>query len=188
MYGHRSPRIAIAGLALAAAAAAVFAACGDDNNDSAKTSTPAATRAATSPTAASSGSPTVSATGSTTPLGSTTPSGTASAGGVKVSSTQALGQFLTDSAGRTLYIFKNDVAGNGKSAAEALTAAWPPFEATTPPAAPSGVTGEFAIITRVDGKKQVTYKGLPLYYFVNDTAPGQTNGQGVSNVWFVAAP
>ena len=29
-----------------------------------------------------------------------------------------------------------------------------------------------------DGKQWVTYNGLPLYYFANDKAPGDTKGQG----------
>ena len=28
----------------------------------------------------------------------------------------------------------------------------------------------------------------PLYYFAGDTAPGETNGQGVGGVWWVVAP
>ena len=44
------------------------------------------------------------------------------------------------------------------------------------------------MISRDDGREQVTYNGLPLYYFANDKAPGDTKGQGVGGVWFVAAP
>ena len=44
------------------------------------------------------------------------------------------------------------------------------------------------VISRDDGREQVTYNGLPLYYFANDKAPGDTKGQGVGGVWFVAAP
>ena len=47
---------------------------------------------------------------------------------------------------------------------------------------------DFASIARDDGRKQTTYRGLPLYYFAGDKAPGETKGQGVKEVWFVAAP
>jgi predicted lipoprotein with Yx(FWY)xxD motif len=41
---------------------------------------------------------------------------------------------------------------------------------------------------RTDGATQVTYKGMPLYYFVRDTAAGDVNGQGVGKVWYVVSP
>ena len=44
---------------------------------------------------------------------------------------------------------------------------------------------------RSDGTKQVTYDGHPLYYFVGDSAAGQTNGQASDNFgakwWLVAS-
>jgi predicted lipoprotein with Yx(FWY)xxD motif len=38
------------------------------------------------------------------------------------------------------------------------------------------VTGQLGTITRADGSLQVTYKGLPLYFFHNDSNPGDTKG------------
>ena len=38
---------------------------------------------------------------------------------------------------------------------------------------------------RDDGSTQVTYNGWPLYYFANDAAAGDTNGQAVNDVWYV---
>jgi predicted lipoprotein with Yx(FWY)xxD motif len=35
---------------------------------------------------------------------------------------------------------------------------------------------------------QVAYDGAPLYYFAKDTQPGDTNGQGLGDTWFVAKP
>ena len=45
--------------------------------------------------------------------------------------------------------------------------------------------------TRDDGTTQVTYGGHPVYYFAEDTAPGQTTGQEVDAFgaeWYVVAP
>ncbi len=53
---------------------------------------------------------------------------------------------------------------------------------TDPVAAPSDLApGDFTAFTRADGAQQSAYKGHPLYYFVGDTAPGETNGRGVPN-------
>ena len=38
------------------------------------------------------------------------------------------------------------------------------------------MTGQLGTITRNDGSLQVTYKGLPLYFFHSDSKPGDTNG------------
>jgi predicted lipoprotein with Yx(FWY)xxD motif len=35
---------------------------------------------------------------------------------------------------------------------------------------------------------QVTYNGWPLYFFADDSAPGDVNGQGVGGVWYVLDP
>ena len=47
---------------------------------------------------------------------------------------------------------------------------------------------DFGTITRADGQKQTTYKGMPLYYFGGDKAPGDTIGQGAKDVWYVVNP
>jgi predicted lipoprotein with Yx(FWY)xxD motif len=108
---------------------------------------------------------------------------------VKVRDAGALGKILTDSSGRTVYLFKNDVPGSGKSAVSGNTlATWPPLVVTGSPLKTPDVSGDLTVITRHEGGQQVTYKGNPLYYFARDLAPGDTNGQGVGNNWFVVNP
>jgi predicted lipoprotein with Yx(FWY)xxD motif len=42
--------------------------------------------------------------------------------------------------------------------------------------------------TRDDGSIQVTYNSWPLYYYHDDAAPGDANGQGIEDIWFAANP
>lgn len=101
--------------------------------------------------------------------------------------TSALGTFLTDADGRTLYVFTKDSA-NTSNCTTSCADNWPPFTvaAGQKAQAGSGVTGTLATLSRPDGATQVSYNGLPLYYFKGDAKAGDTNGQGVGGVWFVA--
>ena len=82
--------------------------------------------------------------------------------------------------GMTLYTFTRDVAGSGTSACTGgCLTAWPALTITAgdTPTGDASVTGQLGTITRADnGQTQVTYNGLPLYFFNNDEAPGDTNG------------
>lgn len=108
-----------------------------------------------------------------------------------VTGAASLGKYLTGDDGKTLYTFKKDTAGNGKSACSGQCATnWPPFTLDDGDKAVggAGASGTIATIKRDDGKDQVTYNGAPLYYFAGDSAAGDTSGQGVGGIWFVAAP
>jgi predicted lipoprotein with Yx(FWY)xxD motif len=103
----------------------------------------------------------------------------------------SLGRILVDSHGRTLYLFEKDK--NGKSACSGqCAAAWPPLIAKSKPRAASGAKASLLGTTkRADGRRQVTYKGHPLYTFVKDTKKGQTNGEGVDAfgaLWWAVSP
>jgi predicted lipoprotein with Yx(FWY)xxD motif len=106
--------------------------------------------------------------------------------------TGSVGKFLTGEDGKTLYVYKKDAPNaTDSSCTGQCKTNWPPFELDTGETATAGagVTGAIATITRSDdGKKQVTYNGAPLYYYAADKAAGDTNGQGLFNVWFVAQP
>jgi predicted lipoprotein with Yx(FWY)xxD motif len=99
---------------------------------------------------------------------------------VETKSVGSIGTVLVaGSNGMTVYTFTQDTKDSGKSACTGDCAAtWPPLTvaAGATPSAGTGVTGTLATITRNDGTIQVTYKGLPLYFFKNDHAPGDANG------------
>jgi predicted lipoprotein with Yx(FWY)xxD motif len=104
------------------------------------------------------------------------------------SATDDLGTYLIDGNGNTLYFFVPDPPGASACEGDCL-AAWPALAVGDDqfPFADDTVTGELSFAARDDGTRQATYRGRPLYYFVGDQAPGDTNGEGVSDVWWVAA-
>lgn len=107
---------------------------------------------------------------------------------VMVGGNADLGPFLVDGRGFTLYLFTND-AENVTNCYDNCATAWPPLiVAWGEPTAGPGAGGRLGLIERRDGAKQVTYNGIPLYYWLGDREPGQTNGQNVGGVWFVVEP
>jgi len=85
-----------------------------------------------------------------------------------------------------LYIFQKDTQGQPSVCNEGCVSNWPPLTATAVPAAGTGLdTEDITLIARADGTMQVAFYGWPLYYFANDAAPGDTNGQGVGGIWWV---
>ena len=95
-----------------------------------------------------------------------------------------LGTILVDGEGLTLYMFVPDAQGPSTCEDE-CSASWPALAGP----ATAGEGADEALLgtaTRADdGTDQVTYNGWPLYYFAQDSAAGDVNGQGVSDVWFV---
>jgi predicted lipoprotein with Yx(FWY)xxD motif/polyisoprenoid-binding protein YceI len=100
-----------------------------------------------------------------------------------------LGRFLTGVDGMTLYRFNPDEPGLS-NCYDQCAVNWPPLlvQAGEVPVAGFGVTGELGVTERQDETLQVTYDGMPLYYWIDDAAPGDTTGQGVNDVWFVVSP
>jgi predicted lipoprotein with Yx(FWY)xxD motif/uncharacterized cupredoxin-like copper-binding protein len=100
----------------------------------------------------------------------------------------ALGTILTDQNGMTLYLFTMDTEANVSVCEGDCLANWPAFTADEPLTLPPTIEGELTTFERSDGTMQVAYNGIPLYYWVADTAPGDTTGQGVGEVWYVVHP
>ncbi|MBD2868677.1 plastocyanin/azurin family copper-binding protein [Paenibacillus arenilitoris] len=98
-----------------------------------------------------------------------------------------LGAYLTDQNGRALYYFTKDEQDLDACKGQCLVN-WPVFYAEQLQIPGSMNPDDFSVLTRPDGTKQTTYKGYPLYYFIQDTASGDVKGQNVNEVWFVIDP
>ncbi len=100
-----------------------------------------------------------------------------------------LGPFLIDSEGMTLYLFTNDEPGVS-NCYDQCAENWPPMllEEGQALTGGAGVVGELGTTERTDGTSQITYDGLPLYYWIKDSEPGDTTGHEVNDVWFVVNP
>jgi len=93
---------------------------------------------------------------------------------------------LTNAQGMTLYYFTPDTATSAACTAGCATS-WPPllFQGSGTPTSASSLPSTLSAVSDGNGT-QVEYNGHPLYTFSGDTAPGQTNGEGVLGKWFVA--
>lgn len=95
----------------------------------------------------------------------------------------ALGDVLVGENGMTLYTFAKDSAGTSVCNDDCAVK-WPPLFANEGDV----VSGDYTIIERADDTYQWAYKGMPLYFWMNDKAAGDTTGEGVGGVWNVARP
>ncbi|HEX2145271.1 MAG TPA: hypothetical protein VHG10_12265 [Glycomyces sp.] len=162
----------------AVVAAALFAlgaaACGDD--DSPDTGSPYGDTAAPEPTATAE-----------TPTGDDAPA--AGAASLATDTDDELGEFLVDNAGMTLYLFTTDT-GSSSTCYDQCATNWPPLLTDTEDVTAGGSVDASLISTteRNDGTMQVTYNDHPLYYYFEDSEPGETEGQNVGGVWYVVNP
>ncbi|HLW16854.1 MAG TPA: hypothetical protein VKV69_05805 [Actinomycetota bacterium] len=128
--------------------------------------------------------------------GSTNSPAATSAGGVTVNATSVgmLGTALVTSDGFTLYTLSADAGGKVTCTATSCTSVWPPLLVPTGGTAIAGTgltASMLGTITTPSGAKQVTYNKWPLYRFSQDSAAGQSNGQGIQSfggVWHPIAP
>jgi predicted lipoprotein with Yx(FWY)xxD motif len=105
-----------------------------------------------------------------------------------VAADPTLGNILVDGKGMTLYLYKTDVPGVSNCSADCLKVS-PPFVTQGNPILGAGVdSSKVSAAPLADGRKIVTYDGMPLYYYASDTKAGDTTGQGVDGVWFVVTP
>jgi predicted lipoprotein with Yx(FWY)xxD motif len=119
------------------------------------------------------------------PAGSGSSSQDSSSGPTLELASSDLGQVVVDQDGMTLYMFVPDQKQDGTPTCyEDCAEAWPALEGE---ASAGGSIDESLIgtVERKDGTQQVTYDGLPLYHFSGDEKPGDVNGQGLGDVWWV---
>ncbi len=166
----------------------VLAACGSSTST---TTSSYGSGSATTPTATTSTSttPTSPATTGKSYATPTTSTGNTNAVAIRTATATVNGKtetILTNAQGMTLYYFtpdsKTKVACSGGCAST-----WPPL-AVTGASAISSTTklpGMLTAVTSTNGS-QVQYEGHFLYTYTGDSAPGQTNGEGVGGKWFVA--
>lgn len=130
---------------------------------------------------------TAQSTQTTSTTTSQTPGNSATLG---ASSSAALGNYLVAYNGMTLYTYAPDTL-NKSNCTGACAQNWPPYTVASSAnlVVGSSIAGTLGVITRQDnGTAQVTYNGRPLYFYKGDTAPNQTNGQGIGGVWYVVKP
>lgn len=130
------------------------------------------------------GSTTGSSSNGTTPTTTATPVVKTAMATVKGQSTT----ILTNTQGMTLYYFTSDTATK-VACTGTCTGIWPPllFTGTGSPTSATSLSGTLSVAAGANGQ-QVEYNGHPLYTYSKDSAPGQTNGEGVFGKWFVATP
>ncbi|HEX2858566.1 MAG TPA: hypothetical protein VHO26_13980 [Propionibacteriaceae bacterium] len=133
-----------------------------------------------------------STSGTTSPSAGGTPAASSSGGAATISTASGqFGTYLTDGSGRAVYLWMAD-SGGKSTCTGACASAWPPVMTTgTPKASGSAMASDLGTTTRSDGGTQVTYAGHPLYYFIKDTGPDQTQGQGSNGFgakWWILDP
>jgi predicted lipoprotein with Yx(FWY)xxD motif/cytochrome c5 len=120
---------------------------------------------------------------------------------IQVAEHDAYGPYLTDGEGRSLYLFLNDQNPEPyrepypSTCYQRCAENWPALVVEEwPPEGAEAVAGEgvdetlVATVEREDGTLQLTYANWPLYYFARDENPGDTNGLGVGDVWYLTSP
>ena len=101
----------------------------------------------------------------------------------------ALGQILTAADGMTVYLFTPD-AQSTPTCIDACAEAWPPLTVDDASQVTAGAGVDASLLGTIEHPTgiQVTYNSWPLYLFTGDTTPGDTNGQGQGDAWYVLDP
>jgi len=115
---------------------------------------------------------------------------------VTVAESPEYGKYIADSDGRALYLFESDTRAQGDAKAQIscddkCLERWPLYTSDGEPTAGDDVDAAMLGTVEHDGSKVVTYNGWPLYYFVEDSAPGDTKGHDIEEFgaeWYLLTP
>lgn len=108
---------------------------------------------------------------------------------VNMVNSEQFGAYLTNETFFTLYRYLGDPQNDKISTCyNSCAVVWPPFYVDDLTVDPELRSRDFDVIDRDDGKKQLTYKGWPLYLYSGDNRSFETNGQAKNGVWFVVNP
>jgi predicted lipoprotein with Yx(FWY)xxD motif len=103
----------------------------------------------------------------------------------------SFGRVLFDGRGFVLYAFTRDKSGRS-ACYGACAKAWPVYYAKATLRAGAGIKRSLiGTTTRRDGRRQITYAGRPLYYYIGDTKAGQIRCQNVlefGGTWLIMRP
>lgn len=182
----------------------LLAACGGSSGSNTAagsgSSAPVASSAASGPTSTAPSSATAAATATKKAKGSTasaTPHKSVAplpSGGdqsippvgttVMIVQKSAIGYVLAQANHQVVYTYAKDKKGGKPTCTGTCAATWIPATGT-PQAGPADVfPGQFGLVTRSDGTKQITYNGYPLY-LLKGAQPLATTGNGMGGVWHV---
>jgi len=84
----------------------------------------------------------------------------------------------------TLYTYAQDKPGVNTCTGQCAPL-WPPYTVAASQSLSVGINIKGALSTLKSG--QLAYKGMPLYFWVNDAKPGDTTGQNIAG-FVVAKP
>jgi predicted lipoprotein with Yx(FWY)xxD motif len=102
----------------------------------------------------------------------------------------SFGKILVDKQGITLYAFGHDKKDKSRCSGQCASF-WPPASSPKKPTVAKGITkSKLKVIKRGDGSRQLSYNGHPLYRYVGDAKPGDTNGENITafgGIWDVVS-
>lgn len=91
-------------------------------------------------------------------------------------------RMYADDRGRSLYMFDGDLKPAKSECSGSCLSSWAPALAGS---ASRPVPG-WSIMRRADGARQWAREGRPLYTYLSDAFPGDTNGDGIDGKWHLA--